>query len=82
MSKMKVATFVIGTADDFGSIQDLIEYVEENGTLGSRNYSVYTYDYPAECSEELVVAMGRGFAFGSDWCLDHTVSFVVDGELD
>ena len=78
----KVATFVIGSTDDFQSMQELMEYVEEHGWQGSRNYQLWEYDYPADCSEELVVAMGRGYAFSNSWCMDGTFSFLIDGALE
>ena len=79
---MRIYTFIIGSADDFESLDDLIDYVEVNKTGGARNYSSFEFDCPADCSEELVTMIGRGYAFSSDWSSDHTFSFMIHGELD
>ena len=79
---MKVYTFVIGSSDDFDDIQDLDEYVEEEGFSGTRNYSVFEFDCPADCSQQLVTMIGRGYAFSEDWSMDDTYSFLIEGSLD
>ena len=79
---MKVYTFVIGSADDFDHIGDLDDYVEKYGFSGSRNYSVFEFDCPADCSRELVTMIGRGYAFSNDWSMDDTYSFLIEGTLD
>jgi hypothetical protein len=79
---MKTYTFIIGSADDFEAIEDLMDYVEQEGYDGNLNYSIWEFDCPADCSEEIVTMMGRGYAFSNDWCMDHTFSFLVTGALD
>ena len=79
---MKVYTFVIGSTDDFDQIQDLDEYVEKYGFTGRRNYSIFEFDCPAGCSQELVTMIGRGYAFSQDWTMDDTYSFLIEGTLD
>ena len=82
---MKTYTFIIGSTDDFESIDELMEWAEaESKHEGSicRNAQIWEFDCPADCSEEIVTMMGRGYAFSSDWCMDDTVSFMVDGPLD
>ncbi len=79
---MKVYTFVIGSTDDFEHIGDLDDYVERHGFNGSRNYSVFEFDCPADCSRELVTMIGRGYAFSQDWAMDDTYSFLIEGTLD
>ena len=79
---MKTYTFIIGSTDDFESIQEFIDYVEDNGTKGFSNYSVFEFDCPADCSEELVTMMGRGYAFSNDWCMDDTFSLVIHDSLE
>jgi hypothetical protein len=78
---MKIYTFLIGSTDDFESIEELIDYVEVNGAEGSKNYSVFEFDCPADCSEELVTMVGRGYAFSNDWSMAGTFSFMAHGEL-
>jgi hypothetical protein len=79
---MKTYTFIIGSMDDFESLDHLIDYVEANKDKGFQNYSCFEFDCPADCSEELVISIGRGYAFSNDWCMDHTLSFLVHGELE
>ena len=79
---MKIYTFIIGSTDDFDSLDELIGYVEANNDRGMQNYSIFEFDCPAECSEEIVTMMGRGYAFSNDWCMDDTVSCMIEGTLD
>jgi hypothetical protein len=81
---MKTFTFVIGSMDDFESVDELMAWAEaEASHEGSiyRNAQYWEFDCPDDCSEELVTMIGRGYAFSSDWCEDHTFSFFVKGEL-
>ena len=78
---MKTNTFVIGSMDDFETINELIDYVEANGTKGFRNYSVFEFDAPDQCNPDTITMIGRGHAFSNDWCMDHTFSFVIEGVL-
>ena len=78
---MKSYTFVIGTSDDFSSLGELADYVEKMGYAGSKNYSLYEFNIDGECSPENVTMIGRGMAFSNDWCIDDTLSFVVDGNV-
>jgi|TARA_R110001583_G_scaffold2016_2_gene14961 hypothetical protein len=81
---MKVYTFVIGTKDDFETIDDLMDYVEAKPTEDSSaaNYSIFEFDAPDACDEETVTMIGRGLAFSNDWSMDHTFSFMIHGALD
>ncbi len=82
---MKIYTFIIGTTDDFDSIDELLDWVEADKKYeGSihRNAQYWEFDCPADCSEELVTMIGRGYAFSSDWCMDDTYSCVIEGSLD
>ena len=78
---MKTYTFIIGTMDDFDFIESLVDYVEQEGFDGDLNYSVFEFDCPADCSEEIVTMMGRGYAFSNDWCMDDTFSCVIEGSV-
>jgi hypothetical protein len=53
-------TFIIGTMDDFDSVDDLIDYVEINAHTGDRNYSVFEFDEPADLPEDTLTLIGRG----------------------
>lgn len=79
---MRVYTFVIGSMDDFAHAGELEDYVEEHGFSGTRNYSVFEFDCPAGCSDEIITMVGRGYAFSNDWAMDDTISFLIDGTLD
>ena len=79
---MKVYTFVIGSSDDFEHIGELDDYVEKHGFDGRRNYSVFEFDCPADCSQQIVTMIGRGYAFSEDWSMDDTYSFLIEGSLD
>ena len=80
---MKTYTFLIGCMDDFESIDDMIDYIENKPTVGviKSNYSIYEFEAPDDCDEETVTLIGRGIAFSNDWCMDHTFSFLVRGEI-
>jgi len=73
-------TFIIGTMDDFDSVEDLIDYVEVNGPTGDRNYSVFEFD-TTDLPEDTLTLIGRGIAFSNDWCMDDTYSFLVKGPV-
>jgi hypothetical protein len=79
---MKTYTFIIGSTDDFETWEDLSAYAEEKGYYGELNYSIFEFDCPADCSEEIVVMIGRGHAFSNDWCMDDTFSFLIHDSLE
>jgi hypothetical protein len=74
-------TFIIGTMDDFDSVDDLIDYVEINAHTGDRNYSVFEFDEPTDLPEDTLTLIGRGIAFSNDWAMDDTYSFLVRGSV-
>ena len=78
---MKTYTFIIGSMDDFEGIEDLTDYVDQEGCDGGLNYSCHEFAVHPECDEETVTLIGRGIAFSNDWCMDHTFSFLVRGEI-
>lgn len=86
---MKTYTFIIGSTDDFETIEDLIDCADRHdaqnahwdGPNGGLNYSIFEFDCPSNCSEETVTMMGRGYAFSSDWCMDDTLSFLIEGTI-
>jgi len=78
----KTYTFIIGTMDDFESVEDLIDYVESERMGGGLNYACHEFEAPEECDEETATLIGRGIAFSDNWSMDDTVSFLVTGPLD
>ena len=79
---MKTYTFVIGSMDDFENIGDLDDYVEEHGSDGMANYSVFEFTVPGNLMEEDVTLIGRGFAFSNDWSMDGSFSFLFEGTVE
>ena len=76
---MKTYTFLIGTADDFESMDELIEHFEEGGGTHICNCAAYVFEAPESCNQDTVTMIGRGIAFSNDWCMDDTYSCVIDG---
>ena len=74
---MKTYTFIIGSADDFESIEALMEYIAQP-VAGGLNCSAHEFEAPEGCDEETVTMIGRGIAFSNDWCMDHTFSFITE----
>ena len=81
---MKNFVYLIGTCDDFESIEDL-QNTYFNGAVTPRNMSVY----PVSLSEatkvqgydtlqEVATMIGRGEAMTNDWCLDDTLSILLE----
>ena len=79
---MRTYTFLIGTMDDFESIEELIDYTEAIGVHGIKDCFAYEFEAPIECNEETVTRIGRGIAFGNGWCMDDTYSCMIDGSLE
>ena len=79
---MKTYTFIIGTTDDFESMDELIEHFEGSSYLSSIcNCSAFQFEAPTQCDEDTVTLIGRGIAFSNDWCMDDTYSCVVEGTI-
>ena len=78
---MRHFIFLIGTSDDFESLEDL-KNTYFNGGVTDRNMSVFTFDVPSVGTNSLTVHdiatyIGRGLAFSSDWCMDGTLSALL-----
>ena len=80
---MKTYTFIIGSTDDFESLDELIKHFDKDICLDiAHNCSSYEFDVPEDCDDETVTMIGRGLAFSSDWCMDDTYSCIIEGSLD
>jgi hypothetical protein len=81
---MKNYTFIIGSTDDFNTIEDLITHVKLKKLCKNRilNYSIYEFDAPEECDLDTVQLIGYGIAFNNDWGKDGTFSLIIEGALD
>jgi hypothetical protein len=81
---MRKFVYIIGTTDDFESIEDL-QNTYRNGMDTPRNMSVYPVWLSEETKvqgydtlQEIAVMIGRGEAMTNDWCLDDTVSILLE----
>lgn len=79
---MRKFIFLIGTTDDFESLEDLTN-TYFNGGVTERNMSVFTFDVPEVGTSSLTVRdiatyIGRGLAFSNDWCMDGTLSILME----
>ena len=85
---MKTYTFIIGSQDDFESLDELMDWFEigceppQAHRPHSPNASAHEFEAPDDCDEETVTLIGRGIAFSNDWCMDHTFSFLIHGALE
>lgn len=75
--------YIIGSTDDFNSIEDLLEAYND-GTIGEYNASVFSYDAPSGeiagfKAADVAALIGYGMAFESGWCMDDTVSYLMVG---
>ena len=79
---MKTYTFIIGSTDDFESLDELIEHFDKDICLDTaHNCSSYEFDAPVGCDKDTIVMIGRGYAFSNGWCMDDTFSSMIDGSL-
>jgi hypothetical protein len=80
---MRNFIFLIGTTDDFESLEDLKNAYFNDDT--ERNMSVFPVEIdPAtrivgyNSIEEIATMIGRAEAFSSDWCMDGTLSTLLE----
>jgi hypothetical protein len=79
---MRKFIFLIGTTDDFESLEDL-QNTYFNGGVADRNMSVFTFDVPDVGTSSLTVHdiatyIGRGLAFSNDWDMCGTFSCILE----
>ena len=78
----KSYTFLIGTTDDFESLDEMLEHFDSSDYPNSIcNCAAYEFEVPDTCDDDLVTLIGRGLAFSNDWSMDDTISCVIDGSL-
>jgi hypothetical protein len=79
---MRHFIFLIGSTDDFESLEDL-----KNGFFNDtdRNMSSFPVSLSEACQvegygvlEEIATMIGRGEAMSSGWCLDDTLSCLLE----
>lgn len=81
---MRKFVYIIGSDDDFESIEDL-KNAYFNGNNTYRNMSHFPIEISEACKvtgyltlQELAVMIGRGEAMTDSWCLDDTVSTLLE----
>ncbi len=80
---MKTYTFLIGTTDDFESMDEMLNHFEGSSYPSSIcNCSAFEFKAPAECDQDTVTMIGRGIAFSNDWCMDDTYNCIIDGSIE
>jgi hypothetical protein len=80
---MKHFIYLIGTMDDFESLEDL-QNTYFNGDT-DRNMSAFPVSLDEGCKvqgydtlQEIATMIGRGEAMSNDWCLDGTLSTLLE----
>jgi hypothetical protein len=80
---MKHFIYLIGTMDDFESLEDL-QNTYFNGDT-DRNMSAFPVSLDEGCKvqgydtlQEIATMIGRGEAMSNDWCLDGTLSCLLE----
>ena len=79
---MRKFIYLIGSTDDFESLEDL-KNTYFNGGVTERNMSAFIFDVPEVGTNSLTVRdiatyIGRGLAFSNDWCMDGTLSTLLE----
>ena len=71
--------FVIGSTDDFDSVNDLHIAAEARALGGDvdLNFSRHAFSVPSALDEDTIILIGRGLAFSNGWCEDDTISFLM-----
>jgi hypothetical protein len=81
---MRKFTFLIGSTDDFESIEDLKAcYFSGDHNFSDYNASVFEFEVPEDAGtdehtvRDIATYIGRGLAFSNGWCMDDTVSTLL-----
>ena len=81
---MRHFIYLIGSMDDFESLEQL-KNTYFNGNDTYRNMSVFPVSLSEVCQvegyntlEEIATQIGRGEAMGGGWCLDDTLSCLLE----
>ena len=81
---MRKFIYLIGSTDDFESLEDL-KNTYFNGNNTYRNMSVFEVELSEACwvsgydsLPEIATLIGRGEAMAEGWCLDDTLSTLLE----
>ena len=81
---MRMFIYLIGSTDDFESLEDL-KNTYFNGNDTYRNMSVFEVELSEACRvsgydslPEIATLIGRGEAMAEGWCLDDTLSTLLE----
>jgi len=76
---MRKFIFLIGTTDDFENIEDLKAcYFSGDHDFSQYNASVFEFEVPENLDRGYATLIGRGLAFTNDWCMDDTLSTLLE----
>ncbi len=82
---MRTFIYIIGSTDDFGDLEDLTN-AYHGGTIGDYNASVFKFSLSNDTSspdltlKDIAHLIGFGMAFEANWCMDDTVSTLIEVE--
>ena len=79
---MRRFIFLIGSTDDFDSLGDLQNTYFDGGWT-ARNMSVFDVEVldagtSSNTVHDIATYIGRGMAFSNDWCMDGTLSTLLE----
>ncbi len=82
---MRNFVYIIGSTDDFGDLEDLKNAYFDGVLLGDYNASIIPVSLDEACKvkgyntlEEIATMIARGEAMSDGWCLDDTLSCLLE----
>jgi len=82
---MRNFVYIIGTTDDFESLEDLkAAYFSGDHNFGDYNASAYRFQLRADSGtdsmsvQKIAHLIGFGLAFSDDWCMEGTFSDLLE----
>jgi len=75
---MRKFIYLIGSTDDFGDLEDLKNAYFDGVLLEDYNASYYEFEVPVDHDLGIALLVGRGLAFTNDWCMDGTLSCLLE----
>lgn len=76
--------YIIGSMDDFDGVEALkFAYFNEPERFAALNASVFEFDAPTKDAgalwrREVAALIGQGLAFENGWCMDDTLSYLME----